>query len=148
MSKRRHSSAAPNRCPVPRRNRFIDGDGAPSHDPRRYGVYFLLGVVLGVPVVPGAGEVLGALDVLGLLPGVGLPGLGVVPDVLEIPGLPPSVTSIFAMVCASTRPVACSPSAFWYAFSAAVVCGPCRPSIGPGSKPLSFRACWTSRTRW
>src|SRR5262249_20252327 len=132
-----------------RGNRLIDGGRAPSNDPRRYGFCFLLGVVLGVPVVPGVVEVLGAVEVLGLLPGVvAEPAHLVLPDERELPGvLAPSVIVRFNIVCVYARPVASKPSGLWFAFKAAGVCGPCRPSIGPGSKPLSFRACWTSRTR-
>ncbi len=50
------------------------------------------------------------------------------------------------IVAESMLPVAFMLLALWYALIAAFVFGPIRPSIGPGSCPLSFKACWTFLT--
>jgi hypothetical protein len=46
---------------------------------------------------------------------------------------------------AASRPGMSAPADFACAI-AAWVCGPMTPSTGPGSKPLSFSACWSWRT--
>jgi hypothetical protein len=46
---------------------------------------------------------------------------------------------------ALSRPAICAPAALAWSI-AACVRGPLMPSIGPGSKPLSFSACWSWRT--
>ena len=43
-------------------------------------------------------------------------------------------------------PVASIPSLDWKSRRAALVRGPINPSMGPGSWPLSFSACWTAIT--
>ncbi len=49
-------------------------------------------------------------------------------------------------VCESRLAVVVRPLDCWKFFSAACVLGPILPSILPALKPLSFSACWASRT--
>jgi hypothetical protein len=49
-------------------------------------------------------------------------------------------------VCVSRLAVVVRPLDCWKLFSAACVLGPILPSTLPALKPLSFRACWASRT--
>ena len=58
---------------------------------------------------------------------------------------PPEMPSA-ARVCWSSEPDPDKPCACWKLVSAAWVFGPILPSIGPGSWPLSFSACWTCFT--
>jgi hypothetical protein len=64
------------------------------------------------------------------------------PDEDELPPCTPSADS----VCWSIFPLEAICCDCWNCLSAERVCGPSWPSICPVSKPLSFRACCTSRT--
>lgn len=58
----------------------------------------------------------------------------------------PPETPSAERVCWSSWPEPEMPCACWKLCNAAWVFGPILPSTGPGSLPLSFRACWTWRT--
>lgn len=58
----------------------------------------------------------------------------------------PPETPSAERVCWSSWPEPEMPCVCWKLCSAAWVFGPILPSTGPGSLPLSFRACWTWRT--
>ena len=60
--------------------------------------------------------------------------------------LPPPCTPSAESVCWSSLPEELICCDCWNCFRAERVCGPSWPSICPVSKPLSFRACCTSRT--
>lgn len=59
---------------------------------------------------------------------------------------PPPCTPRAASVGWSSWPEALIFCDCWNCFNAALVFGPSCPSTGPGLKPLSFSACWASRT--